>query len=150
MSVDYFQFLDLGTEQEVDSCIKDFVSMSLMRQDEILTINFYNFVYFNRCKYTVGDVVVTKKKTFNTSPLFSQINTIVHEFVSNRVFFVIEDLITGDYSPHHTGYIVKRQNDAVPKLLSANALSHFYPLNTYSIRNEFNQTYLIIVPKYAI
>ena len=39
LSVDYFQFLDLGTEQEVDSCIKDFVSMSLMRQDKILTIN---------------------------------------------------------------------------------------------------------------
>jgi hypothetical protein len=143
----YFQSIDFGTEQIVDSQIMDLVSIFL---NNITTLKFYNFVFFNRCKYTVGDIVVTKRKTNINPPQFAKLNTIVHEFISNRFYFFIEDLITGDYYNCYTGYQLLEKIDACPKLISIDDLAHFHSLNTYFLTNEHNQIITIVVPKYAL
>jgi hypothetical protein len=67
-----------------------------------------------------------------------------------NLFFLIEDLLTGEYYQHYTGYILNEQADVMLKLISIHQLAHFHPLNTYSLKDEFNQNIKVIVTKYSL
>ena len=113
-------------------------------------LKFFNFIHHHRCKYTVCDYVVTKRKTSLNPPSYAKINSILHDISSGNLFYLIEDCITGEYLPHLTGFLVNHTNDTMRKLLSIENIAHYYPLNTYSVRNELNQKITVKIPKYAL
>ena len=143
----YYINLDLGSEHSVDTQIKDLISIKL---NNITSFNLYTHISYHSCKYTINDFIVIKRKTTHTHPTFAKISTIVHDFLNNEIYFLIEDYITCCYCLQYTGYVLTEKADAVIKLISIADLAHYHPLNTYTLRNELNLLITVIVPKYAL
>ena len=117
---------------------------------EISELDFYKYVTFNRIIYTIGDAICLKRKSVNNETEFALINSIVYDSVNCFCYLIIEDLLTGPYLDHLTGYLVSENLDSVPKLLKISQLAHMITLNINTIKNEMFQNIKVIVPKYPL
>jgi hypothetical protein len=126
LSETYILILDLGSEHSIDTQIKDYISIQL---NNITTMKFYNHITYHRCKYTINDFIVTKRKTQQTLPQFAKINTIVYNFSNEKLYFLIEDFVSTTYCPHYTGYILAEKINAPLKLIlhcSLSSIKHLF------------------------
>ena len=141
----YFLDHEFGSVHKVNTQIKDLVSCLLHTND----LQFFNFISYNRVTYTVGDVVIIKRKTQRNLPLFASINTIVYQSSLESFYLLIENLITLDYKPNFTGYNVTQHNDSIQKLIKIEELAHYSPINSYLVTDQ-NSRSTVVVPKFCI
>ena len=136
---------DFGSQHKISTVVKDLVSCDLKSDN----LQFYKFISYQRAKYTVGDIVVRKRKTEKDLPQFALINTIVYETKTKRFYLLVEDLITESYEKQLNGYIIKEKSDSVQKIITIESLAHYSTLNKYSTIIAL-EPIEIVVPKYAI
>ena len=141
----YFLDHEFGSEHTVNTQIKDLVSCLLNTND----LKFLNFISYNRVNYTVGDVVILKRKTQYAMPVFASINTIVYISSQKLFLLLIENLVTISCKQNYTGYIVTEQPDSIQKLIKIDDLAYFAPINPYKIIHE-NQLKTLIIPKFSV
>jgi hypothetical protein len=142
---DYFLDHEFGSEHKVNTQIKDLVSGELQTDN----LQFFNYILYKRVTYTARDVVVIKRKTRQSLPLFAYINTIIYATDRKCFLLLIEHLITVEYKQNYTGYLVREQADSIQKIITIEELAHYAPINSYSVLYENNDE-IIVVPKFSV
>lgn len=141
MSENYFVDYEFGSAHNLHTQIKDLISINLNSN----TLEFYNFVYYNRIKYSVEDLIVMKRKSLVSMPIFASISTVAYEKVTHNFFLIVECLNTIEYVPFLTGYLLANIQDSMLKTVPIESIAHYAPLDCYTNKNSNNINSKIVI-----
>ena len=142
-SQSYFKECEFGSFQKISSQIKDYISLNLQ---DTTKLQFYNWISYQRVKYTIKDVVVVKRKKLNILPQFAKIATIIYRADTKSFFLLVDVFRTVEYRQDLTGYIIEENNDSLFNVIKIDDLSHYCPLDQHALLTG-NQ---VVIPKYEI
>jgi len=142
-STNYFQECSFGSIHTLDTQVKDFVSLHLNSHTHL---QFYNYIKYHGIKYTIGDIIVIKRKTNTFTPTFAKILTVANDLKTNIFYLITDELITVKYVPFLTGYMIDYNQDSLLKLTKIIDLVHFAPIDCYHLKSGEH----VVIPKYEI
>jgi len=141
LSDEYFINLELGPSHSVEKYLLAFIKLDAQIQSANITL--HKWVIIKGIKYKINDLIVTSKS--NDLPIFSKILSIIKK--KNFIFFLINEFDTICYNYSQACYMIEAFERApLDKICKFDNLIHLWPLNAYSVNNE----YFLVSPKYPI
>lgn len=140
LSNDFF-----GLDLEFGSKLKDPTLFELIRhQINNSDIILYKWINFNSIKYSCNDLIL--KNVNNNIPEFAKINAFLYDIDAEKIFLIVNELETVEYTKHLTGYVLKEPCDITYKLISLNDMHYNYVLDCYNL--DKNNNLFVTILKY--
>ncbi len=134
-SPNYFMDIEYGSLYSVSKHCLDFLQLNLKTKN----FSIYKWIIKKGIKYSLNDLVVSKK----TAVPVSRIKSIVSTGFS--IFFQIEEFQTVEYISYMAAFKLK-EFESMEKLISVTDLHSIWPLNFYNLNPHFQ----IAIPKYPL